>query len=362
MNPFQTIVPPSQIEPELVRIWETLAKANKSRACLFNLIVFQRCSARTDYFRGIVQKVLDTFPCRVLFISHDDDPTKNYLKTAVSIVAPAGEGAVACDHIDIGVAGSEWERVPSVILPHIVPDLPVYLLWTEDPVHSHPLFKPLAHLATRVIFDSESADSLLGFSEALLTLKEQGKLDIADLNWARLEGWRDLLSAIFETKERWADLRDLSEIKIVYNARETEFFCHLKIQAMYLLALFASRLNWKWISSTKEAEGAFRFSFEQAIQARIEPVSWKDLGPAILSLELKTASQKHYVFTRNQQAPHQVAVQISSLERCELPSHFFFGKIAMGQSLVREIFLKGTSSFFLGVLHQLQSIDRERLC
>ncbi len=358
----QQIVNPSQIESELSRIWESLDKTNKTRACLFNLIVFNQLSSRTDYIRNIVQKIIDTFPCRVLFVSHDSDPSKSYLKTAVSVMASQGKSGAVCDDIDIGVAGSDWERVPYVILPHIVPDLPVYLLWGEDPSQPHPLFQPLAKLATRIIFDSESADSLFGFAQTLLSFKEQKGLDIADLNWARLEGWRDLLSSTFDSKERLGDLNDVKEIFITYNARESEFFCHLKIQAMYLLALLSARLGWRF-QFAEGHKGSFRFHFDHGISATVESCFWPDLAPgSITSMGITSNRQAHYHFMRNQKQLHQVTVQISTEERCELPYQFILGKSQIGQSLVREIFLKGTSHFFLQMLHQLTLLDKERIC
>ncbi|HAB99095.1 MAG TPA: hypothetical protein DCE71_04665 [Parachlamydiales bacterium] len=110
---IQQIVSPDQIEKQLQSIWEALVKENKMRASLFNLIVYTHLSARTDYFRSIVQKVIEKFPCRILFISFDPDTSQSYLKTAVSVVTPSqGETTIACDNIDIGVAGSEIEKVP----------------------------------------------------------------------------------------------------------------------------------------------------------------------------------------------------------------------------------------------------------
>ncbi|MBF8263261.1 MAG: hypothetical protein HW387_926 [Parachlamydiales bacterium] len=358
----QQIVPPHKIESELIRIWDALDKSHKMRAGLFNLIVFNELSNRTDYIRKIVQKIIDTFPCRVLFVTHDPDPSKNYLKTAVSVIASEGKNATVCDDIDIGVAGSDWERVPYVILPHILPDLPVYLLWAEDPSKPHPLFQPLAQLSTRIIFDSESADSLIGFSQTLLTLKEQKGCDIADLNWGRLENWRDLLTSTFDSKQRIHDLKDIKHLQITYNARETEFFCHLKIQAMYLLALLSSRLGWKFLSVAKKGK-KHCFRFENNIEAIIESTFWEDVGPGtILGLDVVTKQDSLYHFVRNPKLPHQVTVQISSTDRCELPYQFILGKTPLGQSLVREIFLKGTSSFFIQALHELTILDQEMIC
>lgn len=358
----QQIVPPHQIENELLRIWHSMDRGRQMRAGLFNLIIFNEFSSRTDYIRKIVQKIIDTFPCRVLFVSHDPDPSKNYLKTAVSVIAAEGKNATFCDDIDIGVAGSDWERVPYVILPHIIPDLPVYLLWAEDPSKPHPLFQPLAHLSTRIIFDSESADSLIGFSQTLLALKEQKSLDIADLNWGRLDGWRNLLTSAFNSSQRIHDLYDIKRLTITYNAKETEFFCHLKIQAMYLLALLASRLGWKFQSVGKK-EKRYSFCFENGVEALIESTFWENMGPgSILGMNVVTNKDSHYQFIRNAKSPHQTTVQISSTEQCELPYQFILGKTFMGQSLVREVFLKGTSSFFIQALRQLTVLDQDMIC
>lgn len=362
MSITQQIVAPNQIESELLRIWSALAKAGQTRACLFNLIVFNRLSERTDYVRSIVQRIVDKFPCRILFVSHDADPEKNYLKTAVSVVVSSQESSTACDHIDIGSAGTDWERVPYVILPHIVPDLPVYLLWTENPCAEHPLFNPLVKLATRVIFDSESTEHLSDFASELLSVKEQKLRDIADLNWARLEGWRELLASTFEASDNLADLYETRTLRITFNARKTEFFCHLKIQAIYLVSWISSRLGWKVLNTKKESSG-LHLIFESGIEIIIDSVIWDDLGPGnIIATELTTKNGSHYRFMRNQQTPHHVAVQISTACRCDLPYQFVLGKTARGQSLVAEVFHKGTSPFFLETLQYIKAFHQDDVC
>jgi len=355
---IQQIVDPSEIEPQLIRIWEGLAKANKMRASLFNLIVFTRLSPRTDYFRTIVQKVVEKFPCRTLFISHDPDSPKPYLKTAVSVVSPQADASIACDQIDIGVAGLDLERVPFVLLPHLLPDLPNYLLWAEDPSLPHPLFPPLAQLATRIIFDSESADSLLLFAKTLLELHRKTQIDVADLNWARTEGWRDLIASTFDLGNRKELLKQISLVKFSYNSRETEFFCHLKIQAMYLLAWLSSRLYWKF----EKATPSLHFQFK-AVDGRIQPENWEKLGPGtVISVELQTKDGHAMDARRIPEEHHHVKIQFSSPEQCDLPYRFVLGQTATGQSLVKEICTKGTSSHYLDMLQELTLLDRDRLC
>lgn len=356
---IQQIVDPSNIEPELLRIWEALAKENKIRASLFNLIVYTKFSPRTDYFRKIVQKVVEKFPCRTLFISHDPDSPQPYLKTAISVVTPSEqEASIACDQIDIGVAGPDLERVPFVILPHLIPDLPNYLLWAEDPSVPHPLFPPLAKLATRIIFDSESGGSLLAFANTLLDLHEKTGIDVADLNWARTEGWRDLIASTFDSKQRQELLKEITILKIVYNAYETEFFSHLKIQAMYLLAWASSRLGWKFEKATPSLHFAF-----QSVDAHIKSDNWEKLGPGtVISVSLHTSDGHIFDAGRIPDAYHYVKIQFSSPEQCDLPYRFVLGQTATGQSLVKEICTKGTSVHYLDMLKELKTLDRDRLC
>jgi len=348
---IQQIVDPGKIEPELMRLWEGLAK-EKMRACLFNLIVFNKLSPRTDYIRGIVQKVSEKYPCRVLFISSDPESEHPYLKTAVSVV---GNGSIACDYIDIGVSGPKIEQVPSLILPHLIPDLPISLLWTEDPSVPHPLFAPLTQLATRIIFDSESADSLLAFSKKIVQMREETGIDTADLNWARIEGWRDLIASLFHSGER---LEQIQDVRITYNSRKTESFCHLKVQSMYLLSWLSSCLNWKY----KKASSKLEFTFEKQ-KAKIDSSEWEKLGAGtVISVDL-TASDGHiYQCARQRNEYHHVSIQISSPNQCELPYQFILGQTATGQSLIKEIINKGTSAHYLEMLKTLSELDRDQLC
>lgn len=346
----QFLVHPEHIEAELIKLWEQLAK-EKMRACLFNLIVFNTLSLRTDYIRDIVQKVSEKYPCRVLFISSDLQSNTSYLKTAVSVV---GNGTIACDYIDIGVAGSEIGKIPFLLLPHIIPDLPISLLWSEDPSSNHPLFQPLVKLANRVIFDSESADSLLAFAQNIIELKETG-VDTADLNWARTEQWRDLIASLFRSEDM---LENIQEVRISYNRRKTDSFCHLKVQSMYLLAWLSSRLGWKFQKATKD----LHFTFENQ-KAEIRGFEWEKLGSgSVISVDLITKDGHLYQCARIPKQYHRVLVQISSPEKCKLPFGYVLGKTATGQSLAKEIITQGTSAHYIEMLKKLSELDRDRLC
>lgn len=354
----QQTVKPALIESELMKIWGKLSGINKTRASLFNLIVYTKLSPRVDYFRKSVRKVIEKFPCRIIFISADPNREKEYINTSVSVVMPeSGESQVACDNIDIVMAGKDYERVPFIILPHILPDLPVYLLWAEDPCFDNLLFKKLQKLATRIIFDSEASEDLTSFSKKILSYSQNEKSDIADLNWARMEGWRDLLAAHFHSPQNLERLKKTREIEIFYNACETEFFCHLQIQAIFLQSWLASRLGWKMQNMNREKKKIeYKYSSEIGeVNIRINSDRSPDIFPGrILSVKIMNGESDEYYFFHNKQLPDQITIQISHKDMCELPSQFILGKAGEGQSLTKETTYKGTSKHFLGMLKNLQ--------
>lgn len=345
----QQLVDPSNIEPELLKLWEGLAK-EKMRACLFNLIVFNKLSSRTDYIREIVRKVSEKYPCRVLFITEDPNANIDSIKTAISVV---GDGNIACDYIDIGVSGKDIERVPFVILPHFITDLPIALLWTEDPSKSHPLFEPLSKLTHRIIFDSESADSLLAFSKKVLSLK--GIKDTADLNWARTEGWRELIATLFRANEK---LHKIKHVAIKYNSQGSQSFCHLKVQSLYLLSWLTTCLGWKFKGATKD----LKFTFDERT-AQITEEKWNNIAPGmILSVDIETDDGCSFHAARAENQQHHVTIKTSTPEKCEIPTQFVLGETSTGQSLITEIITKGTSAHYLKMLESIQELDKDELC
>jgi glucose-6-phosphate dehydrogenase assembly protein OpcA len=360
------LVQPSAIQEELSKIWDSLEGANKMRASLFNLIFFTTKSPREGYLHTIAQKVIEKFPSRVIFVSSDNDPSQNYLKTSVSVMpAQKGEYDVACDYIQIEVAGPQKAQIPFLLLPHILADLPIYVLWAEDPSVENPLIHQIETFASRLIYDSECTDNLPNFAKTLLKHYEDSGLEVADLNWGRLEGWRDLLASTFYSDEKLKSLENVVEISINYNSHKTTYFTHSKIQSVYLQCWIASQLNWK-LKETRKDNGNLLFIYQKEkgeVKVTLTPQEQSNLPTGlILRVELKTTSDEHFLFQRNMDYSFQISLVFSTADRCEIPSNYFFQKAESGHSLVKEITRKGTSSHFLKVLHNIANMGNASLC
>src|SRR6185437_6618335 len=109
--------------------------------------------------------------------------------------------------------------------------------WAEDPLKENPLSHQLECLATRIIFDSETTHDLSEFAQIILRHQAESGVGISDLNWARMENWRELFSATFHSQERLEQLKNTKTLLMTYNGSKT--------QAFYLQAWLATRLGWR---------------------------------------------------------------------------------------------------------------------
>lgn len=351
------IIAPSEISFELKRIWDSLEGTNKMRASLFNLIFYTKTGPRESYIRTISEKVIEKFPSRMIFITENSDSPDSYLNTHVSVMSSKEEqSSIACDSIQINVAGSYTERIPFVILPHVLPDLPVYVIWAEDPCTPSPLFDQLQKLASRMIFDSESIENLATFASRLVSLEKEQTFDIADLNWARTESWRELLASAFYTSERLQMLNKATEIQIRYNTHRIETYCHTPIQSLYLNGWVATQMGWS-LQSIKRNGDKWTLTYLReggTVIVTLFPEDHSSIKPgAIVSVELKTANHDHFSFGCNLDIPYLVNMCFSTIKKCDVPLKYIFGKEESGKSLVKEICHRGTSKHFFALLKHL---------
>lgn len=354
------VTSPSNIHRELARIWDSL-EGTKMRACLFNLIFYTQKEGRSDYIQKIAMKVIERFPSRILMITTLKNAPQDHLTTKVSVLSPnKADAGIACDLIELEVSEKMEERVPFILLPHIIPDLPIYLVWAEDPALDNPLLFQLEKFATRLIFDSEATDHLTLFAKSLLDQEHHSCTDIADLNWARIEDWRDLLSAAFHSENRLEQLLDTKSIRITYNASESPFFCHTQIQSLYLQGWLGSQLNWKFQSVRVQKKSLlFTYSKEKdPVEIELEPAQYQNLPAGmIIRLDLKTYHNWEISLSRDEKETHQIIMQVSNPEICELPTRYTIPKAESGQSLVKEICRRGTSAHYLKVLTLITKMD-----
>lgn len=330
------------IGEELTKLWDAEQGQKKTRASLFTLILYVQKNEQATFYQGLIKSVVSKFPCRVIMILNELNPKDAYLRTSVSSETISEQQAqIFCEMIHIEVGGKLLERVPFIILPHIQPDLPVYLLWTQDPSTESTVLPHLEKLANRIIFDSTSTKNLQSYCRVILSLMQRFHCDIGDLNWSALTGWRTIFIQIFNEPETFLSLTQSNIIRIYYNNCQSCYQKHPEIEAFYLHGWLASRLNWKF-QSIEHIEGNTRISYRRAMKEVVfllipQSVEQGNSG-TIMAIEIESAKNKGNFSIKKHPQNRQVFIQYSEKDFCQLPYSSYLGGSAEGQEILEEIF------------------------
>lgn len=351
----------ASIELELSKLRKVLHEKNTVRACLFNLIIYTDESRRVSYFHDMILRIIEKFPCRIIFIQTETTPNHDFLTANISTeTISLGDSTIACDQITLKAGGNQISRIPFIILPYLASDLPIYLLWGQDPTKKNDIFMHLQKFATNIIFDSESTDHLQKFSQIVLKLINTLNIEIIDMNWTRTSGWREVLAKIFNTPERSQQLANCKLLKIRYNNRPNEAFRHQAIQSIYLQAWLATQLGWEPRSIICE-NNILRFSYlnknKNLLTVDLSPEIEEHLpSGVVLSVEAVTESQNSFAIARKDSSPF-VRIEISSKETCELPITLLLRNQQRNFSFIKDLFYGGTSEHYPKMLQTITKME-----
>jgi glucose-6-phosphate dehydrogenase assembly protein OpcA len=351
------------IEKALKDLCEISKDKKYIKSCLFTLIIYAHEPRRIKYHQELINNILEKFPCRIIFIQRESETVNRLHVNVANVTSGQGGTAVICDQITIMSSQNELHRVPYLIIPHIIPDLPVYLLWSEIPFKEHIIFPALRPYASRIIFDSECSDSLHKFSEDMLQNFNEFNIDIMDINWALISSWRDMLVQLFDTPARFSVLQKCKSLRITYNNIKTEMSHYPAIRAVYLQAWLASRLKWRYCN-TEKLDGITIISFttdEHPSIVALSPQTDDNLPPgAIISIELVSIDGCMIDISRRQSLS-QATIHISSHRQCELPYTLPLPDVHQGLAFIKEIFYHKLGDHYLDMLKIISKMDKSAL-
>lgn len=335
----------ANIDEELVRLWDKELGEKKIHSSLFTCILYiqkEGAEDKSDFYQTVIKSVVAKFPCRVIVIVNDLTPDANYLRTSVSSeTLGTADQQIFCEIIQVEVAGKLIERVPFIVLPYLQPDLPVYLVWTQDPATESKILPHLERFADRVIFDAESLHDVQSYSKTVLSLIQRFHCTIGDLHWSALSGWRTIFTQVFETRESFRALAQSTVIRIHYNSAQTAFQKHTEIESAYLQAWLSARLEWKF-QSIETQEGNIRLRYNrplgEVIILLIPGQMEGSIPGSILAVEIESAKDGAHVQFKKDPQTRQVVIEYSEKEFCQLPYTLFLEGASPGEEIIDEIF------------------------
>ncbi len=326
--------------------------------CLFNLIVYAHHPDQVASLKVLMEAITERFPCRIIFIQSEETPEPR-LEVKGFVHSGTRRSLPDYEEVRISVSRSDLNRVPYVVLPYLLSDLPVFLLWGQDPSLEREVLPSLLHMANRLIVDSESTDDLHRFSQEILSLREWGQLDLIDLNWARISGWREVIRKVFDSSDRLQNLSKATEVTIRYNQVEGLLKAGTQTQALYLQAWLADRFGWSLKNMARDDKkklATYRHNTGETTVVLFPDSEFGRPPGMLLSVEISEPDKSQFSMMRLPNS-RQVLVHVSSAEACELPFTLLLPGVRRSYPFLKELFYAPGSPQYFTMLHLLAKQD-----
>ena len=284
------------LERELSRLRRTMGAHAKeqglavARASVLNLVVYADREIHAKRAARTVDELASRHPSRTIVVLADRRREGVEGEMEMHCHLPqAGSQQVCYEQILIRARGDSDERLASAVIPLLLPDLPVFLWWTETPPLDATHFDDLLALADRLIVDSSD------FSRPDRTLPRlhavaragHGRYGVTDFNWARITAWRELVSQFFDVPAWRPYLDGITGLRIGFAVDADGREIHPS-QALLFIGWLASRLGWLASDSLAPAEaGGLLFEMRrgdgETIQTRVRPRFMRGMDEGDLS-------------------------------------------------------------------------------
>jgi len=351
----------STISSKLSQLRHQQDQASALKACLFNLVVYSQDKCRSTYLQEFIKSVVKYFSCRIIFVEGDHSTDPDHLGATVSAeTAGKKDLATACERITIEAGKSYLSRVPFIVLPLLIPDLPVFLLWGLNPTIDNKVLPPLKKIATRFIFDSETVEDLPRFCATLTDKNSEDAQEMIDMNWARLSGWRKVMPQVFDSSEKISQLTSTKTLRITYNAKVNDCFQRNEWQALYFQGWLATQLGWKPQGIKRNHQGLqISYSNDANEQVTVAVVGKEHASSSpgvLLNVDINTYDKTHLTLTNNEKA-QQVLIEASTPHHCQVPYSLALLDTEHGPYFIREVFYEPVSHHYVKMLQVLKQLN-----
>src|SRR5215470_10938113 len=127
------------IERELNTLWHSAAETGSddqlpdvARACVLSLILYSRDEDAEISAGNLLDQITLSHPCRALLAIARPGASEQldaWVSARCHLSSAAGSKQICCEQITVRFEGVGVHALPSVVIPLLVPDLPVFLWW-----------------------------------------------------------------------------------------------------------------------------------------------------------------------------------------------------------------------------------------
>ena len=215
------------------------------RNCVMTLIAVATSDAEEQRAQRVAREIGMRHPAQLVVIRDMPDLKPGRIDAAIltDTFRPESACAVQCELVTLQVRGAAGEHLAALVDPLLASGVPTYLWWVGTPPFGKSELDDALRVCDALVIDSAQFDSPY---HSFLELTRIGanshhRLGVADLQWARLEPWRETIGPFFSPADRRAFLNGISEVGVDYAGEGRGN----RVAAALLIGWMASALGWK---------------------------------------------------------------------------------------------------------------------
>ena len=324
------------------------------RSSLLNMVVYSEDDEDAELAGRLIGNLASNHPSRALVVVARPSAADSTIETRLAAhchLTSNREQCVCCEEVTLHVSGRAASHLHSLIAALLIPDLPVYVWWTEPvPEAGHEL-EELLQVADRLIVDSEAfSDQLVELLRLARFAAKEPATGIGDLSWGRLTAWRQMLQQQRQIAEMRHHLSSVESVEMQYSARNGKRY---PAQALFFLAWLAGDLGWDVSEATRRGDDHLAFPHNgRKIDLSLQPVDYPDVDPGCLtSVRIACRSETAHAVLTISRAHDAQHVTIQSEHRgATTESHVVIPCTDTGGALAQELDLLPNDAQFGRVL------------
>jgi glucose-6-phosphate dehydrogenase assembly protein OpcA len=297
------------VEQELTQLWKAAADDTAEgrsvvRACVLNLVAYATGDDVAQHINEVISQISGRHPSRSIVIVADTQAKAAQLRASISAhcqIPPEGGKQVCSEQVTLHASGAAVDELHGTVLPLLIPDLPVFLWWHDEPSLGSHLLQELLDSADRLVIDSADfpPQRAAGALADIQRLTRENDVALSDLNWSRLTHWRELIAQFFDAPPGRQYLDRLDGVSV--GIASTHGWEADLTEGLLLVGWLASRMGWtleEWGQQPRGGAVAF------ALRGAIGPVAVElSPGPAhpgeeLHSLSLRAGAEATFAISR----------------------------------------------------------------
>ncbi len=270
----------TRLQAQLARSEATSAEEHsQARNCVMNLVAFASTEEEAEQVQEAAAHLSAHHPMRLVVLVLE--PAHNISRLDAWIRSEAHElpdgMPIQCETVRLKVTGTAALEPVSLVEPLLVPDLPSYLWWHGTPPLAQASLRQVLDLVDALIVDSSSFERpfISTIELAELARAHADRIGLFDLQWGRLEPWRESVAQFFTPADRRPFLAGINGVGIDYVGEGRGN----RVGAALLTGWLAATLRWT-LQRAAAGQGGLVQSFFAAERGHPVEVSFRSIPAA----------------------------------------------------------------------------------